>query len=68
MVKTIGAAAALLGWAVRGLWVLIQALPMVIALGSIAYGVWLYDPRAAYIVVGLMLLVAIRRPKDRRKT
>lgn len=65
MERAIEVTATYLGLLVRGIWMLGLALPQLAAVGLILYGIWLFDPRIAYIVAGLFLL-ANTRPKRRQ--
>lgn len=70
MTRIVGVVASLLGYFVRVVLILLRHLPSFLAFFLIAYGIYLYDPRAAFIAMGLMLLVLTATPstpKDRRE-
>lgn len=56
-----------LGSAVRLSWFLLKALLFISGCFLVLYGIWLYDPRPAYIGGGL-ILIFFYRPRPERRT
>lgn len=67
MAKGNGDWASGLGSVVRLIWLLLRALLFLGGIFFVLYGIWLYDPRPAYIGGGLILLFFYRPRPDRRK-
>ena len=66
MAQVVGALAAFLGVFVRWLIILLRMAPGVVGPVAIVYGVWMYDPRPAVILGGVILWLADLRIEGRK--